>query len=131
MFGSDLPVEGSKSGEFSWRDAPSLSAMKAGHWVLLDEINLASQQVLESLNSCLDHRDSVYLPELNLTVNQADSFRVFVAQNPVQQGGDGKGLPKSFFNRFTPVYVEALSRVDTHYIRCHVFPDGDAVLYEE
>ncbi|KAI9594948.1 P-loop containing nucleoside triphosphate hydrolase protein [Syncephalis fuscata] len=131
LFGSDLPVEGGKSGEFAWRDAPFLSAMKAGHWVLLDEINLASQQVLEGLNSCLDHRGSVYLPELDITINQADTFRVFAAQNPVQQGGGRKGLPKSFLNRFTPVYVEALTQLDMQYICQHVFPNGNSLLYRD
>ncbi|CEG79450.1 Putative P-loop containing nucleoside triphosphate hydrolase protein [Rhizopus microsporus] len=60
LFGSDLPVEGGNSGEFAWRDAPFLQAMKAGDWVLLDELNLASQSVLEGLNSCLDHRGAVW-----------------------------------------------------------------------
>ena len=50
LFGSDLPVEGGKAGEFSWRDGPFLKAMKEGEWVLLDELNLASQQVLEVRN---------------------------------------------------------------------------------
>ena len=40
MFGSDLPVEGGESGQFSWRDGPLLSAMKNGDWVVLDEVVL-------------------------------------------------------------------------------------------
>ena len=39
MFGADLPVEKGKGGEFSWRDGPLLAAMKAGHWVVLDEVS--------------------------------------------------------------------------------------------
>jgi len=39
--------------EFSWRDGLFLSALKAGYWVLLDEMNLASQSVLEGLNAAL------------------------------------------------------------------------------
>ena len=30
-----------------WRDGPLLQALKSGSWVLLDEMNLASQSVLE------------------------------------------------------------------------------------
>jgi len=37
LFGADLPVEGGKGGEFAWRDGPLLAALKAGHWVVLDE----------------------------------------------------------------------------------------------
>jgi midasin (ATPase involved in ribosome maturation) len=64
LFGADLPVEGGKGGEFAWRDGPFLRALRAGHWVLLDELNLASQSVLEGLNACFDHRGEVYVPEL-------------------------------------------------------------------
>ena len=33
--------------------------MRRGAWVLLDELNLASQTVLEGLNAVLDHRAEV------------------------------------------------------------------------
>ncbi|KAF9140977.1 AAA ATPase midasin [Mortierella sp. GBA39] len=122
LFGSDLPVEGGNSGEFAWRDAPFLQAMKNGDWVLLDEINLASQSVLEGLNSCLDHRGSVYIPELDRTFACDMNFRVFAAQNPLQQGGGRKGLPKSFVNRFTQVFVEQLTDGDILFICKHLFP---------
>lgn len=41
LFGTDLPVEGGKGGEFAWRDGPLLAALKAGHWIVLDEVNSA------------------------------------------------------------------------------------------
>lgn len=40
-------------------DGPLLSAVRGGAWVLLDELNLASQTVLEGLNAVLDHRAEV------------------------------------------------------------------------
>jgi midasin len=43
-----------------------LQAMKAGHWVLLDELNLASQSVLEGLNAVLDHRAQVHLNNITI-----------------------------------------------------------------
>ncbi|KAI8972107.1 hypothetical protein BDB01DRAFT_854805 [Pilobolus umbonatus] len=128
LFGSDLPVEGGNSGEFAWRDAPFLQAMKAGDWVLLDELNLASQSVLEGLNSCLDHRGAVYIPELDREFFCAPEFRVFGAQNPLQQGGGRKGLPKSFINRFTQVYVEHLTADDLLFICSHLFPEFESNL---
>lgn len=36
--------------------------LRAGDWVLLDELNLAPQQTLEGLNPLLDHRRCIYLP---------------------------------------------------------------------
>ncbi|KND03960.1 uncharacterized protein SPPG_08934 [Spizellomyces punctatus DAOM BR117] len=113
LFGTDLPVEGTgNAGRFAWCDGPFLSAMKRGEWVLLDELNLASQQVLEGLNACLDHRGEVYIPELDRAFRKGAGFRVFAAQNPQGQGGGRKGLPRSFLNRFTSVYVDALTEAD-------------------
>ncbi len=58
LLGSDMPVLGGRPGEFAWCDGVFLQALKAGAWVLLDELNLASQSVLEGLNAVLDHRAS-------------------------------------------------------------------------
>jgi midasin (ATPase involved in ribosome maturation) len=127
LIGSDLPVphsseEGSISTSFCWFDGVLLSAIRNGDWVLLDELNLASQSVLEGLNSCLDHRASVFIPELGKSVNCPTSFRVFAAQNPMGQGGGRKGLPKSFLNRFTKVFVDNLSCSDLQVIVNSRFP---------
>ncbi|KAG1748578.1 midasin [Suillus lakei] len=112
LFGSDLPVENGSAGEFAWKDAEFLTAMQEGHWVLLDEMNLAPQAILEGLNAVLDHRGTVYIPELGRSFVRHPAFRVFAAQNPLQQGGGRKGLPKSFLDRFTKVYIEELSPED-------------------
>ena len=106
LFGSDVPLEGSEAGRFGWHQAPFLRAMQNGEWVLLDEMNLASQSVLEGLNACLDHRGQIYVSELDRTFFRHDNFVVFAAQNPRKQGGGRKGLPASFVDRFTVVYIE-------------------------
>ncbi|KAK2459689.1 hypothetical protein APHAL10511_008334 [Amanita phalloides] len=125
LFGSDLPVEGGQPGEFAWRDAEFMKAMQEGHWVLLDEMNLAPQAVLEGLNAVLDHRGAVFIPELGRSFTCHPSFRIFAAQNPLTQGGGRKGLPKSFVNRFTKVYVEELSPNDLLMICSQLFPELD------
>ncbi|KAF9013327.1 P-loop containing nucleoside triphosphate hydrolase protein [Cyathus striatus] len=125
LFGTDLPVEGGKSGEFAWKDAEFLKALQEGRWVLLDEMNLAPQAVLEGLNAVLDHRGTVYIPELGRSFERHPSFRIFAAQNPLSQGGGRKGLPKSFLNRFTKVYIEELSTQDLFIVCQHLFPQFD------
>ncbi|GLB38607.1 putative P-loop containing nucleoside triphosphate hydrolase protein [Lyophyllum shimeji] len=131
LFGSDLPVEGGAPGEFAWKDAEFLRALQEGHWVLLDEMNLAPQAVLEGLNAVLDHRGTVYIPELGRSFVRHPSFRIFAAQNPLNQGGGRKGLPKSFVNRFTKVYVEELSPSDLLIVCQHIFPDLDATVIRD
>ncbi|CAB4255465.1 similar to Saccharomyces cerevisiae YLR106C MDN1 Huge dynein-related AAA-type ATPase (midasin), forms extended pre-60S particle with the Rix1 complex (Rix1p-Ipi1p-Ipi3p) [Maudiozyma barnettii] len=120
LFGSDTP--GERSGEFVWRDAPFLRAMQKGEWVLLDEMNLASQSVLEGLNACLDHRGEAYIPELDRSFTRHPNFIVFAAQNPQYQGGGRKGLPKSFVNRFSVVYVDLLKTDDLTLIANYLYP---------
>ncbi|KAJ4294136.1 AAA ATPase midasin [Kalmusia sp. IMI 367209] len=123
LFGSDVPVEGEQAGTFAWRDAPFLKAMKNGDWVLLDEMNLASQSVLEGLNAVLDHRGEVYISELDQTFHKHRDFRVFAAQNPHHQGGGRKGLPASFVNRFTVVYADVFRPEDLSLICSKIFPE--------
>ncbi|KAG0682446.1 hypothetical protein C6P42_002987 [Pichia californica] len=131
LFGSDSPVEGGNAGEFVWRDAPYLRAMQKGEWVLLDEMNLASQSVLEGLNACLDHRGEVYIPELDKSFVSHPNFKVFAAQNPQLQGGGRKGLPKSFINRFSVVYVDMLNETDLKLIAHHLYPSLDKELCDK
>ncbi|XP_076872534.1 midasin isoform X2 [Brachyhypopomus gauderio] len=124
LFGTDLPVEGGKGGEFAWRDGPLLAALKAGHWIVLDELNLASQSVLEGLNACFDHRAEIYIPELTMRFHvQHEKTKIFGCQNPYMQGGGRKGLPKSFLNRFTQVFVDQLTSEDMRFISSSIFPN--------
>jgi len=126
LFGSDLPVEGGKPGEFAWKDAAFLRSLQEGHWVLLDEMNLAPQAVLEGLNAVLDHRGEVFIPEMGRSFNCHPNFRVFAAQNPQHQGGGRKGLPKSFLNRFTKVYLCELDHNDLLSICRRIHPELDS-----
>jgi len=120
LLGSDVPT--SSSSVFSWADGVLIQAMKEGSWILLDELNMATQTVLEGLNSVLDHRGSIYLPELDKTIVKHPSFRLFAAQNPVSMGSGRKGLPHSFLTRFTRVWIEELSRDSMQDIINRVYP---------
>ncbi|KAJ3195669.1 hypothetical protein HK101_011411 [Irineochytrium annulatum] len=70
-----------------------------------------------------DHRAEVYIPELDRTFECHPDFKVFAAQNPQHQGGGRKGLPKSFVNRFTQVYVSALEMADLRFIVQSLYPN--------
>ena len=118
LFGADLPIEGGQGGRFEWKDGPLLVALKEGHWVILDELNLASQPVLEGLNSAFDHRGELFIPELNKTFDIGSrGTRFFACQNPLAQGGGRKGLPKSFLNRFTQARFQINARSKINFKR--------------
>ena len=86
-------------------------------------MNLANQTILEGLNALLDHRAEVFIPELNQTYKCASGFRIFGAQNPLQEGGGRKGLPRSFLNRFSRVHIELLQRDDLIVIASAMHPE--------
>ncbi|KAL5111458.1 Midasin [Taenia crassiceps] len=124
LIGCDLPVEGASCGTFAWRDGPLLQALRHGYWILLDEMNLASQSVLECLNACLDHRGAIYIPELGATFHvKPRATHLFACQNPVEEGGGRKYLPKSFLNRFTQVHLKPLTSADQIAILTAIFTD--------
>ena len=39
-------------GRLTFREGALVTALRAGHWVILDELNLAPSEVLEALNRC-------------------------------------------------------------------------------
>ena len=84
-----------------------MKAIKAGKWVLLDEINLASPETLECLNGLLDGvGGSVMLTERGdmEPVQRHSGFRLFACMNPATDVGK-KNLPPGLRNRFTELYV--------------------------
>ena len=71
-----------QSGSLSFRDGLLVQALRKGHWVILDELNLAPSEVLEALNRLLDDNRELYLAETNETVKPHPDFRLFATQNP-------------------------------------------------
>lgn len=69
--------------------------MRKGHWIILDELNLAPTDVLESLNRVLDDNREIYIPETQTLVKAHAGFRVFATQNPPGSYG---GRKVSIFN---------------------------------
>ena len=122
LLGSDVPVEGSSL--FEWADGLLLKAMKEGAWFMLDELNLASQSVLEGLNSILDHRGAIYLTELDRVVVKNPGFRLFGSQNPMTMGAGRKGLPYSFLSRFSRIWLSTLPDVSLKKIITSIYNIG-------
>lgn len=59
-----------------------VEAMRKGHWIVLDELNLAPTDVLEALNRVLDDNRELFIPETQTTIKAHPSFRLFATQNP-------------------------------------------------
>lgn len=97
---------------FSYVEGPLVKALRSGDWVLLDEVNLASPETLESLASLLESSSS----SLTLTergdlepVPRHADFRLFACMNPATDVGK-KDLPAGLRARFTELYVPSPDR---------------------
>lgn len=85
--------------------------MRKGYWALLDELNLARSEILESLNRLLDDNGELYIPELDEIILPKKGFRIFATQNPSSYSGRSL-LSKAFRNRFIIINLDALSNDD-------------------
>ncbi|KAI5189619.1 midasin [Nematocida minor] len=100
------------SSEFVYKEGALVQAVREGHWVLLDELNLAPTEVLESLNRLLDSNRELFIPATQKTVKAHPDFALFATQNPAESTDyrNRKHLSKAFRNRFIELYVEEKTR---------------------
>lgn len=54
-----------------------IEAVRNGYWVILDELNLASSEVLEALNRLLDDNKELLIVETQEVVKAHPNFRIF------------------------------------------------------
>lgn len=86
-------------GGLVFREGPLVTAMREGHWLVLDELNLANSEILEALNRVLDDNRELLLPETGERVRAHPHFRLFGTQNPPGLYAGRKYLSRAFRNR--------------------------------
>jgi len=121
-----------EDGHLTFCEGPLLAAARRGHWVLLDELNLAPSDVLEALNRLLDGNGELYVPELAEVVVPAPGFALFATQNPGGGAyGGRKPLSRALRSRFLEVDVGSLPDAELADVvahRCGVPPSHAARL---
>ncbi|CAF4722991.1 unnamed protein product [Rotaria sp. Silwood2] len=99
----------STNGQLIFQDGPLIKAMRYGWWIILDELNLASSDILEALNRLLDDNRQLYLSETNELINAHERFQLFATQNPAgEQYAGRKRLSRAFRNRFIELHFNNL-----------------------
>lgn len=90
-----------ENGETPWVDGVLLQAMRNGHWLVVDEINMALPEVLAVLQSLLDDDRQVTLPgKEGEVVKCHPDFRFFATMNPTDEYAGTKELNKALKSRF-------------------------------
>ena len=97
------------NGNTVWQDGPVVSAMKSGGVLLLDEVDLASANIM-CLQPVLEGK-GVFLKKIGVWVTPAEGFQVFATANTKGKGSDdgrfvGTGvMNEAFLDRF-PITME-------------------------
>ena len=104
-----------KRDKFEFDLRPFSLAYKHGHWLLLDELNLAPDIVLQSIESALDNDvlhlfDQTNANASNVVIEKHKNFRLFATQNPNSGFFKGKRekLSNSFLDRFRIIVFKDL-----------------------
>ena len=107
------------SGQLEFKDGLLVEALRSGHWIILDELNLAPSDVLEALNRLLDDNKELLIAETGETIKPAMGFNLFATQNPPGAYGGRKPLSRAFKNRFLELNVGDLPLDEVETIITH------------
>lgn len=97
-----------------WQDGMLVEAMKKGHWLVVDEVNVALPEILLILNSLLDDDKFITLANHDGEVIRAHpDFRFFATMNPPDEYAGTKELNKAFLSRFHMVMHMTYANANT------------------
>ena len=119
LFGSSFPQNNNKKIEVHFQEGPFTKAFRLGAWLLLDEFNLAPDNVLSAIENALD-TSKLMLPTESvesvdsvnekkyIEIEKHENFRLFCTQNPNTGLFRGKREEhsSSMLSRFSPVIIE-------------------------
>ena len=106
------------TGKLVYKDGLLVQALRSGHWIVLDELNLAPTDVLEALNRLLDDNRELVLPETQEVVRPHPHFMLFATQNPPGLYAGRKILSRAFRNRFLEVHFNDVPQDELETILC-------------
>lgn len=105
-----------ENGRLSFKEGVLVQAMRMGYWIILDELNLASSDILEALNRVLDDNRELFIPETQTLVRAHPNFMLFATQNPPGLYGGRKTLSRAFKNRFIELHFSEIPRAELEII---------------
>lgn len=131
LLGSYVPSS-TKSGTFEWIEGPVCAAMRAGKWLVFEDIDKASPEVLgtilplvESLGPFKGYGDAakISVPGKSTTVSAATGFALFATRSTTQ-GQAGTGHSSTFIgsHRWFEVHLPAPRPEEQQAILSSLFP---------
>ena len=106
------------TGDFIFQEGILVQALRRGHWIVLDELNLAPSDVLEALNRLLDDNRELLISETQEVITPHPHFMLFATQNPAGLYGGRKVLSRAFRNRFLELEFDDIPEHELEEILC-------------
>ena len=111
---------------FAFVEGALVTALREGHWILLDEINLAPAETLERIGGILESETgSIVLSERGdgEPIPRHPRFRLFGAMNPATDVGK-RDLPMALKHRFVEIYAGETEGRDDLAMIVHTYLNG-------
>lgn len=109
-------------------EGPVVQAMKEGHILYIDEINMAKPETLPILHSVLDHRRMLTNPFTNEVIHAHPDFTVIAAINEGYVGTSP--MNEALKNRFISFSIPYLSGEQLREIIQNLYPQADTSLID-
>jgi midasin (ATPase involved in ribosome maturation) len=112
------------TGKLVFRDSVLVRALCQGHLVL-DELNLAPTDMLESLNRLLTDNRELLILETQGLITLHPNFMLFATQNPLGLYAGRKVLSRAFRNRFIELHFANVLQAELETIThqsCRIAP---------
>nr|XP_043616411.1 midasin-like [Erigeron canadensis] len=117
---------------FTFVEGVFISALKEGHWILLDEVNLAPPETLQRVIGVLeDEGGSLCLAERGDVsyISRHPDFRIFACMNPATDAGK-RDLPLSLRSRFTEYFMNDVLEDEDLILFINKFMEADPSIKE-
>lgn len=105
-------TSGDSMSKLVFKEGLLAQAMRHGHWIILDELNLAPTDILEALNRVLDDNRELFIVETQTTIKAHPMFRLFATQNPPGLYGGRKILSRALRNRFIELHFNPIPNAE-------------------
>lgn len=110
---------------FSFLEGNLIKALRNGDWILIDEINLATNDVLQKIVPLIEGKSLMLYEKGDLSyIHRHKDFRIVACMNPANDSGK-KPLPANLAEKFTTVWMSDPSRPDVEMMVKEICPQLD------
>jgi midasin len=110
---------------FSFLEGNLIKALRNGDWILIDEINLASNDVLQKIVPLIEGKSLMLYEKGDLSyIHRHKDFRIVACMNPANDSGK-KPLPANLAEKFTTIWMSDPSRPDVEMMVKEICPQLD------